>query len=171
MRILFLIAALAALSACATLSEEECRAGNWTDIGLRDGADGREPDHLSRHAKACADYGIAPDAALWEEGRQAGIPLYCRPERAWREGADGRRLTSVCIGPDLPGLQRANQRGLTYHRIGQDIDEAERQISRINSAFGHPALPPEDRNALLAERASLRLEIAGLRAERLLYRY
>lgn len=171
MRILFVLAALALLSACATLSEDECRSGNWRDIGVADGADGREPDHLARHAKACADYGIAPDAAAWEEGRKAGLPLYCRPERAWREGADGRRLTSVCAGPGLRELERANQRGLTYHRIGQDIGEAERQISRINSLFGNPALAPEDRSALLAERASLRLEIASLRAERLIYRY
>jgi hypothetical protein len=162
---------LLALAACATLSEDQCRQGDWQAIGQADGANGRTPDYLAKHAKACADFGIVPDAALWEKGRRQGLPLYCRPARAWDEGADGRRLSPVCPPEELAELQRANRDGLIYHRIGEDIAEAEREIGRITAELA--SLPADDpsRSALFAERASLRLEIVTLRAERALYRY
>lgn len=159
------------LAGCATLSEDQCRQGDWQAIGRADGAEGRTPDYLEKHAKACDDYGIQPDAARWEQGRQQGLPLYCRPASAWDEGADGHRLSPVCPVAGLDALERANRRGLTFHRIGQDIEEAEREIGRINSRIA--SLTPEDpdRVFLYNERAMLRLEIVSLRAERALYRF
>ena len=162
---------LLVLAACATLSEDQCRNADWEAIGREDGANGRTPDFIEKHAKACNQYGIAPVRAEWEKGRQAGLPLYCQPARAWEEGADGHRLSPVCPATGLEELERANFRGLTYHRIGQDIDEAEREITRINAEIA--SLAPDDpaRVLLASERARLRLEITMLRAERALYRY
>lgn len=162
---------LLSLAACATLSEDQCRNADWQEIGRQDGANGRTPDFIDKHAKACNQYGVAPVRAEWEKGRQQGLPLYCRPARAWEEGADGHRLSPVCPSEQLAELERANFRGLTYHRIGQDIAEAEREISRINAEIA--SLPPGDPSipALISERASLRLEIIMLRAERSHYRF
>lgn len=159
------------LAACATLSEDQCRAADWEAIGRADGANGRQPDWIEKHARACNQYGIAPVRATWERGRQQGLPLYCTPARAWEEGADGKRLSPVCPAEDHFRLARANQRGLTWHRIEQDINEAEREISRINAELSD--LPKGDplRSALISERSSYRLEILTLRAERGLYRY
>lgn len=159
------------LAACATLDEDECRAADWEAIGKADGANGRTPDWIEKHARACNQYGIAPVRATWERGRQQGLPLYCTPHRAWEEGADGRRLSPVCPAAETSNLQRINFRGRTYHRIGQDIAEAEREISRINAALSDLATNSPDRGSLVAERASLRLEILTLRAERALYRH
>lgn len=170
MRYLALILLLT-LAACATLSEDECRAGDWESIGVEDGSNGRMPDYIAKHAKACADFGVAPDRALWEKGRQKGLPLYCLPARAWQEGADGRRLSPVCPTSQAEALGRANFRGLTWHRIGQDIDEAESEIQRISAALSELAADDPARFALVSERAHLRLEIVSLRAERALYRY
>ena len=77
----------------------------------------------------------------------------------------------MCPATGLEELERANFRGLTYYRIGQDIDEAEREITRINAEIA--SLAPDDpaRVLLASERARLRLEITMLRAERALYRY
>ena len=159
------------LAACATLSEEDCRAGNWYDIGLHDGEAGRTAEYLAKHAKACSKFGIAPDQSQWEKGRREGLPLYCRPARAWQEGAKGRHLSPVCPVERLDRLEQANWRGRTYHHIGQDIAEAEREISRINSALASLPIDDPARASLFHERAMLRLEIVTLRAERALYRY
>ena len=171
LRFLLVLPALLLLISCASLSEEECRAGTWEDIGFVDGTEGRTPDHLSRHDKACADYGITPDAVRWEDGRQQGLHTYCRPARAWSEGADGRKLRPVCTGPDVERLYAVNSDGLTYHRIGQDISEAQRRISGINQTLAGGHLAPEDRSTLFSERAYLQLEIVTLRAQRTHYRY
>lgn len=159
------------LAGCATLSEDQCLKADWEAIGQADGAKGRTPDFIDQHARACNQYGVAPIRSEWEAGRQQGLPLYCRPANAWQEGADGHRLSPVCPAEGLALLQRANDRGLTYHRIGQDMAEAEREIDRIGAELA--ALPADDpsRAALIHDRAALRLDIVMLRAERALYRY
>ena len=163
------IIGLIVLAACATLSEDQCRSGNWYEIGLADGANGYDQKQLDRHAKACTDYGIAPDHEDWERGRQDGLPTYCRPRRVYEEGRKGRTMRNVCPIEDQAELRRANRRGLTYARINTEIRSLTSEIARINSAMsGLPAGSPE-RAALISERASLRLEILVLRTERNLY--
>lgn len=171
MKHLVALALLLPLAACGTLSETECRGADWEAIGRADGSNGRTPDHIERHARACNQYGIAPVRAPWEKGRQAGLPLYCTPSRAWSEGADGKRLSPVCPAEDLEELERLNFRGRTYHRIGQDIADAARQIDRINATLANLPANDPSRAALAAERAALRLEILTLRAQRVHYRY
>ena len=159
------------LASCATLSEEQCRGGNWYDIGLQDGKAGRTADYLGKHAKACSKFGIAPNQSQWEDGRQDGLPLYCRPAQAWREGAKGRSLSPVCPAESLERLEQANWRGRTYHRIGQDIAEAEREIASINHTLAKLPIDDPSRASLMHQRALLSLEIVTLRAERAVYRY
>lgn len=158
------------LAACATLDEEACREGNWAEIGRVDGASGRSPAFVEQHAEACAGYGIAPDRAAWEAGRQEGLRLYCTERNAWKEGARGIHLRNVCPVADEARLLRANDRGLNWHWIGRDIDDAERRISEINRALA--TLPDGDpaRAGLVAERSRLRLEILRLRARRIGFR-
>jgi Protein of unknown function (DUF2799) len=168
---LLLIALPLVLLGCATLSEDQCRAGDWREIGFSDGTNGRTADYVAKHAKACADYGIDPDVTAWEAGRQKGLPLYCTPRRAYEEGSKGRELSPVCPAAVAGDLRDDNRRGLIWHRIGQDIAEASREIDRINAELA--SLPGDDpsRAALISERSALRLEILTLRAERGLYRF
>ncbi|MBT8416956.1 MAG: DUF2799 domain-containing protein [Silicimonas sp.] len=171
MKHLLAVILLVPLVGCATLSEDQCRNADWETIGKRDGSNGRLPDWIEKHAHACNQYGIAPVRATWEKGRQQGLPLYCTPSRAWEEGADGKRLSPVCPADNLSELRRLNQRGLVYHRIGRDIEEAAREIDRINATISDLPASDSARASLASERASLRLEILTLRAERSLYRY
>lgn len=154
------------VSACATLDEDACRAGDWEAIGFSDGADGRGPDHIYAHARACNDYGVAPVRAPWEDGRQQGLAVYCTPERAWREGSRGSHLRPVCPAADRAFLLRANERGLRYHQIGLDIAQAERRINEINGLLNRMSGTAPGRSALVAERSILRLELLQLRLAR-----
>ena len=48
------MALFAALAGCATLSETECRTGDWGQIGYNDGSVGNKRDIIGEHDKACA---------------------------------------------------------------------------------------------------------------------
>ncbi len=163
-------AAVVALAACATLSEDACRGGNWSDIGLRDGSNGRSPDFIDQHTKACSRYGIAVDQSKWEAGRQQGLKTYCTARNVYREGANGRRLRSVCPIELQDALELANERGLRWHSIGQDIADAEREIRSINRQLASLAADDPARAGLTSQRSFLRLEILHLRARRARYR-
>lgn len=169
MRYLLLTAPLLLLAACATLSENECRAGNWYAIGQKDGANGRTEDFIFQHAKACNEYGIRPNKTEWLRGREAGLPLYCTPGNAFREGRRGQHLSPVCPAEQSAALIRANERGLRVNRIEQDIREVENRIRSINAEIA--SLPPGDpeRSSLASERSFLRLDLLHLRTERARY--
>lgn len=166
MRYLLFCLPLLILAACATLSEDECRAGNWYAIGKEDGTAGRNSSFIHQHAKACADYGIAPDRSVWERGRRDGLPLYCTPSNAFHEGRSGKHLSPVCPASQLAVLERENQRGLHLNQVEQEISSIESEIRAINSELSH--LPSDDpsRTALLSERSFLRLDLLHLRTER-----
>ena len=125
---LSLAAALLLTASCASLSEEQCRAGDWAAIGRSDGLSGRSEEYVATHAKACSELGIAPDFAAWNAGRLAGLGGYCTPARAYSAGQRGQRLSPVCQGYDLRALAEANFAGLRYREIDRDIDQVRGEI-------------------------------------------
>ena len=157
------------LSACATLNESQCRTGDWFEIGVQDGASGRLTSHLSKHAKACADYGIAPNQSLWLQGRSQGLATYCTPAKAYREGRIGRDLSPVCPPSQASELATANLVGLRYHEISEDIRDAEHDLSEIRNALED--LYPEDPAyaTLLRQKHRTSLHIQRLKTRRLRY--
>ncbi len=175
MRFLVLtLLALSMLAACASLSEDECRAGNWREIGQKDGADGRTADYIRTHVKACADYGIRPNAILWEQGRQEGLKVYCTVSNAYREGTRGHRLAPVCPAEDLARLARANAQGLELFDLKSEIRDTEHEIRDLRTELA--ALPPDapERRIIISQISFLELHLLQLRARynRLLrYRY
>ena len=170
MKYVFAFASFIVLAACATLSEDQCRAGNWYDIGLSDGSNGRQSKFLSQHAEACAKHGIVPDASEWNRGRLEGLPLYCTRSRAYSEGTQGRRLSPVCPATLVSSLQHANQNGFRFREIERDIREVEREISSINSRLAELAADDPTRSNLVSKRSFLRLDLLRLRAERARFR-
>ena len=157
------------LAACATLDEGECRAGNWRNIGENDGIAGRTASHISNHAEACAEFGIRPNVAEWEDGRQSGLKHYCTPHRAYSLGRNGRHLSPVCPADQVEELNYENQRGFRLFHIEREIDQIANEIDSINHALLQLPLGDPQRAALLSERAILRLDLLQLRAERARY--
>jgi len=170
MRHLFLaLFALPLLAACASLSEDECRAGDWHEIGVNDGTKGRTADYVRTHAKACADYGVRPDVKTWERGRQVGLTAYCTPQNAYREGSRGRRLSPVCPASDLANLLAANDRGLDLYDLESEIDAMDRQINDIRDTLAGLDVDDPQRSALGAELRFLQLRLLQLEARRMRY--
>jgi hypothetical protein len=108
---------LAGLAGCASLSEDECRRADWGAIGQRDGAAGAGPDRLATHAKACAKVGVAPDEALWQRGREAGLLSYCTGSNGRDVGARGMGYGGVCIGPNELEFVRGYEIGRQIHAL------------------------------------------------------
>lgn len=168
-RILLLVPLIVLLGSCTTLSENECRAGDWYAIGKEDGADGRREDFILQHAKACNEFGVRPNRTEWLRGRTDGLPYYCTTSNAFREGRRGKHLSPVCPAVDLERLERANARGLRVNRIEQEMREIESDIREIDLELA--SLPDGDpaRASLVSERSFLRLDLLQLRTERARY--
>ena len=99
---------LAMLQACATMSASECRTASWRDVGLRDGLAGEPLGLLDRRTRACAEAGVAVNVPLYLEGRNQGLPDYCRLDNAARQGLAGKTYHGVCA----PGIDAEFRRAV-----------------------------------------------------------
>ena len=133
MRYLLLLLPFLVLASCASISKEQCRAGDWNSIGFQDGKAGRSLDYLTNHAKACAEVGVTPNRSEWVRGRAQGLPIYCTADNAYLIGRDGHALNNVCPASQARLLARANSWGQDYYQIGQQIDTLEDEQNELEA--------------------------------------
>lgn len=96
---LTIIAVLTGLSGCASISEEDCNIGAWSEYGYKDGINGRSSDRVSKYANKCGEFGVKPDSQSYLEGYDRGVVKYCTYERGYASGEDGNSYNQVCSGP------------------------------------------------------------------------
>ncbi|AOE50568.1 DUF2799 domain-containing protein [Kangiella sediminilitoris] len=119
---------LGLLSGCATLSETECVAGNWQQIGYQDGKFGRDSDYVLKHESACMEYGVQVDREAYEAGRQQGLDQYCTANNGFNRGSSGSYPNPSCNG-GYPGYHDAYYDGLLARNdsLRIQLDEALRE--------------------------------------------
>lgn len=122
-----LIAASTVLGSCATMSEEECVAGNWSGRGFSDGAAGYAQSRLGEHAEACSKHGIAPDDNAYRAGWAQGVLRYCTLPNGFSQGRSGATYNNVC-----PAHLEADF--LPAYRDGQIVYAAEQAVSSARSS-------------------------------------
>lgn len=126
-----MLVVLLVLSACASLSEEECLAADWYTIGVEDGAKGQPMQRIGAHRKACAEVGVQPDMDRYSQGRDFGLQSFCTRERGYREGEAGRSYNGVCP-PHLEGtFMQGYLAGQEKYRIKQDIRRLETELATV----------------------------------------
>jgi hypothetical protein len=153
--------ALLALPGCASLSEKDCRAGDWYSIGLRDGAAGRTEDYVAEHAAACQEYGVAPDHDRWLEGRERGLERFCTARNGYRIGEVGGRYDDVCFAGAELEFRRGYDLGLRMNRIRGRLEQIENEIRAIEGQLARQSGETTE-----AERERLQARLRELEYER-----
>jgi len=165
---LLLLALSVLLAGCAVISEDECRAGNWYERGVQDGARGRNQAVVGEIAQQCGEYGVQVDSEAWFRGHEEGVEQFCTPDNGYRYGRQGRRYNGVCSGPTADLFVNAYQQGLVDHQIVQQYrqlaarqDWVRQQLYVVEVAMANTS----DRNALgnlALRRSSLQFELQRL---------
>jgi hypothetical protein len=149
------------LSGCATLSESQCRSAAWSDIGFRDGRDGRVADRISEHTAACTEYGIVPDRAAYFEGRDEGLVQYCTMHNGFVVGSKNESYEGVCAVLDERQFLAGFNPGKELYRARERLSEVEADIARVDEKRRKDNLSEEDKAALVEKR----IELEGQRGE------
>ncbi len=127
------VAAGLALTGCETLDKGQCLQGDWSAIGYADGVDGYPASRINDHGKACAQYGVAPDARVYYASRERGLPLYCTPARGFLAGRNGDSYKGVCPPPLERGFLAGFADGGLVHDAQARVDHAESDRSSADS--------------------------------------
>lgn len=152
------------LAGCAVVSEEECRAGQWYERGVSDGARGRSQTLVYDIAQTCQEYGVRVDSDAWLRGHEQGVEQFCTPENGYRYGRQGRSYQGVCTGPTADLFLDYYRQGLAdyqvereYRRLAARQDHVERQLFAVNAALAGAEDPKRIRR-LQMRRLSLNRE-------------
>lgn len=127
-----LLVALLVLSACASISEEECLAADWYSIGVEDGSKGYPMSRIGAYRKDCAEVGVAPDAEQYSQGRMAGLESFCTYERGYTEGERGASKKTVCPpGPLEAEFTQGYSDGYYIYGVKQNIRKLEGDLADV----------------------------------------
>ncbi len=118
--IALLLLGVAALSGCATISEDKCIAGNWQELGYRDGSYGVKRDKASKIADTCAKYGIDMDFDSYLSGFNQGLPSYCTYERGFALGENGSSYNQICSGQLAQDFAPGYDEGRAVYAVYQE---------------------------------------------------
>lgn len=145
------VATIAVLAGCATMTKAECEAGDWRSVGMADGSNGRPLAYLDQHNAACADHGIPVNRQLYEAGRNDGLRVYCRLDRAEREGREGRTYYNVCTGDVGVGFNRVYLDAKAIHDIDRQVTSMRRELDALLDEMVIPGLSGDRLTRLRAE--------------------
>jgi hypothetical protein len=158
-----LLAALT-LSGCASLNESECRSGSWSDIGFRDGRNGRSVDRIAEHKEACKKYDIEPDRADYLSGRDEGLIQYCTRHNGFEVGRSNGTYEGVCARLNERAFLEGFNKGKALYEARSRLDSVESEISQVDEKRDEEGLSKEVRDELFDKR--LRLEVERVSALR-----
>lgn len=157
-----LLAALALLAGCETMSEDQCRRADWYQRGQRDGNQGEPERHIEAHRKACAKAGVVPDETRWRQGWREGVRGYCTPRWAWQIGTENRSYHGACRDFDEAVFLRWYNAGKDVHKTKSEREARQREIERLEKDL-QKAQKDEERRALRERIRRLDEEQARLR--------
>ena len=121
------------LGSCATMSEGECLAGDWTGRGFSDGAAGYAQSRLGEHAEACTRHGVVPDDAAYRAGWAQGVLRYCTLPNGFVQGRTGASYAGVCPRDLEADFLPAYQDGQLVHVAEQAIASARSSVDSLGS--------------------------------------
>jgi len=157
-----LVAAI--VSGCASLDRGECLNANWYAIGVEDGARGQPLERLGTHRRACAEYGVAPDAERYVAGRNEGLKSFCTYERGFSQGRSGQAYTGACPANLAAAFQSGYQLGRELYDVNRRLGDVQTQIAHSKTLLRDGIPNPRQRAAEVERLEDLTRESAQLEA-------
>lgn len=123
------------LASCATLNEQQCKIGNWEEIGRQDGLRGLSAGRITSHSKACKEYGVQVNNSQYQNGYNAGVRAFCTPENGFQMGKSGVTNSQATCPADLaPAFSAAIVKGFGEFQRELAAREAERKTRELAAA-------------------------------------
>lgn len=167
-----IMAFTAAISGCASISEDQCAAGNWLERGYRDGLNGDSSSKISEYADKCSEYGFSVNSATYLRGHRDGVELYCTYENGFARGESGLAFNEVCAGGIGDGFAEGYDGGRQRYAIYQEHEslisnyKSKREtLTGIRSRLDEPNLMAKDRKRLRKKERRIEDDIEDIRID------
>lgn len=132
-----IVAAMAALAGCSSMSERECLSTDWRTVGYEDGVNGYSGDRIGRYRNACSEHGVTPDLAEYQAGREQGLREFCRPANGFRVGARGGGYSGICPAELDESFVDAYQAGRQLHVLRSRVGSTQSELYSMRAEIDH----------------------------------
>jgi hypothetical protein len=160
-----ILAAMAALSGCSSMSEKECLSTDWRTVGFEDGVNGYSGDRIGRYRKSCSEHGVTPNLAEYQAGRDQGLREFCKPANGFRVGAHGASYGGVCPAeldqPFVDAYQsgrhlwvlrsRVSSTQNEIHSMRAELDRIDGDLVSVGAQILDPSVTNDQRAQLLVD--------------------
>ena len=160
-----ILAAMAALAGCNSMSAQECLATDWRTVGYEDGVNGFAGDRIGRYRNACSEHGVTPNLGEYQSGRDQGLQEFCKPVNGFRVGARGGAYGGVCPADLDESFVDAYQSGRQLYTLRSrvssthgeiysmraELDQIDRDLVTIGARMVDPTVTNEQRAQLLVD--------------------
>lgn len=140
------VAMVIGLSGCASISEKDCRLGDWYQHGIKDGQNGKA-NRAASYAEDCAEYKVTVDTKLYNEGRNEGLKSYCTYENGSYLGESGGSYNNVCPAELSREFLSGYKPNKALSRAKSTLDEAEGRVFNLKSVLEDKELTDKARKA------------------------
>lgn len=137
-----LVGASMGLSACATMSEEECQTADWRVVGFDDAARGYEDKRIREHAEACASAKVRVDFTAYQAGYEQGLQRFCTASNGFNVGESAKAHPQQCHSANYSKFVAGYMLGVEARALNQErsslnkqIDEQEKQVASLQTAI------------------------------------
>jgi len=158
------------LSSCASISESECQAGNWADIGYKDGVSGKSRTKIADYVQTCGEYGAEVDRQSYLESYETGLTYYCTYDNGFELGKYGSGYNTVCGGSLAADFRAGYDDGYgeyelrqIYTRYETDIDGTHAELQDVKDRLADPAIAADEKKRLHKKKKRLHGELDDLR--------
>ncbi|MFD2176884.1 DUF2799 domain-containing protein [Veronia pacifica] len=140
----------ATISGCAAISEEECRLGDWYQIGLKDGSAGQQ-NKAADYSKDCSEYSVKVDLSLYNKGRNDGLRTYCTYENGVMVGQANQSYNKVCPAELSTEFLAGYTPNYRVARLESQVQSLQSSIDDDKIRLLNPDLSAEDKANLHAD--------------------
>ncbi len=133
LRRLILIALLGQLSACSSISKDECLQGDWYSLGVNDGKAGELSSKFRDYQKDCAEHGVMPDFKTYQQGHSQGLVFFCDFPHGEAWGRDGKDYNTACTGKLEPAFRQGFQQGQRWYKAKKAVDDIAAAINDLQN--------------------------------------
>jgi hypothetical protein len=152
------------LTGCASISKEECLAGNWEQLGYRDASSGYDSNRIGSHMEECGKVGVQIDRNLYNKGYQDGLKVFCTYDKGLQIGKENGYYREICPADLAADFHRGYMLGQQIHKIEAQISGIETEMQALETQLSKEVLSYE-RRRIASDIATKRALVTTLRTQ------
>lgn len=158
------------LTGCASISEDQCRLGDWYQLGLQDGQQGKT-NQAANYSGDCAEYKVSVDTAKYNQGRDEGLKTFCTYDNGAFLGQNNQSYDNVCPSDLAKDFMAGYRPHRTLAKAKASLSERERTLSNYRAQYEAAEKDSDEKKRLKAHIKTAKNQVSRAKTDVNRYEY